>query len=43
MFLILLIGVALHNHSLLLVIDHESNRLFSGPGRRHAQVYALGE
>ncbi|UKZ45888.1 NRPS [Trichoderma virens] len=35
-------GVALHNHSLLMVIDHEPNRLFSGPGRRHAQVYALG-
>ncbi|TFA98862.1 Nonribosomal peptide synthetase 5 [Trichoderma ghanense] len=35
-------GVALHNHSLLGVIDHEPNRLFSGPGRRLGQVYALG-
>jgi non-ribosomal peptide synthetase component F len=41
--LIHVIGVALHNHSLLMVIDHEPNRLFSGPGRRHGQVYALGE
>ncbi|KAM0251465.1 hypothetical protein ACHAQJ_008174 [Trichoderma viride] len=35
-------GVALHNHSLLMVIDHEPNRLFSGPGCRLGQVYALG-
>ncbi|KAL7915494.1 putative non-ribosomal peptide synthetase SirP [Trichoderma velutinum] len=35
-------GVALHNHSLLMVIDDDLNRMFSGPGRRHAQVYALG-
>ncbi|KAL7941874.1 putative non-ribosomal peptide synthetase SirP [Trichoderma barbatum] len=35
-------GVALHNHSLLMVMNHEPNRLFSGPGRRHAQIYALG-
>ncbi|PTB42564.1 NRPS [Trichoderma asperellum] len=35
-------GVALHNHSLLMVIDHEPTRLFSGPGRRNGQVYALG-
>ncbi|KAL6879350.1 non-ribosomal peptide synthetase [Trichoderma novae-zelandiae] len=35
-------GVALHNHSLLGVINHEPNRLFSGPGRRLGQVYALG-
>lgn len=43
MILIPVIGVALHNHSLLMVIDYEPNRLFSAPGRRHAQVYALGE
>ncbi|KAL5088677.1 hypothetical protein Trisim1_006368 [Trichoderma cf. simile WF8] len=35
-------GVALHNRSILMVIDDEVNRMFSGPGRRHAQVYALG-
>ncbi|PTB61731.1 non-ribosomal peptide synthetase [Trichoderma citrinoviride] len=35
-------GVALHNHSLIGVINHEPNRLFSGPGRRLGQVYALG-
>ncbi|KAH0497669.1 hypothetical protein TgHK011_004958 [Trichoderma gracile] len=35
-------GVALHNQSLLGVIKHEPNRLFSGPGRRLGQVYALG-
>ncbi|PNP56956.1 hypothetical protein THARTR1_02798 [Trichoderma harzianum] len=35
-------GVALHNYSLLMVINDELNRMFSGPGRRHAQVYALG-
>lgn len=38
-----LIGVALHNHSILMVINDELNRMFSGPGRRYAQVYALGE
>lgn len=26
-----------------MVIDHEPTRLFSGPGRRNGQVYALGE
>ncbi|EGR49462.1 non-ribosomal peptide synthetase [Trichoderma reesei QM6a] len=35
-------GVPLHNQSLLGVINHEPNRLFSGPGRRLGQVYALG-
>ncbi|KAK4082726.1 uncharacterized protein Triagg1_1616 [Trichoderma aggressivum f. europaeum] len=35
-------GVALYNRSLLMVINDELNRMFSGPGRRHAQVYALG-
>ncbi|KAJ4863535.1 AMP-binding enzyme domain-containing protein [Trichoderma breve] len=35
-------GVALHNRSILMVIDDEVNRMFSRPGRRHAQVYALG-
>ncbi|KAI6778359.1 nonribosomal peptide synthase GliP-like [Emericellopsis cladophorae] len=34
-------GVALHNHSLLLVIDHEPARLFTKPGRRNSQVYAV--
>lgn len=36
-------GVALHNQSLLGVINHEPNRLFSRPGRRLGQVYAVGE
>ncbi|KAI9150034.1 Nonribosomal peptide synthetase sirP [Paramyrothecium foliicola] len=35
-------GVSLHHHTLLMVLDHEPTRLFSGPGRRNAQVYALG-
>ncbi|KAL7808749.1 non-ribosomal peptide synthetase [Trichoderma aethiopicum] len=35
-------GVALHNQSLLGVINHKPNRLFSRPGRRLGQVYAVG-
>ncbi|KKO99871.1 hypothetical protein THAR02_08035 [Trichoderma harzianum] len=35
-------GVALHNRSILMVINDEINCMFSRPGRRHAQVYALG-